>query len=60
MQEIKNIAGIVAILLTFVGYIPYIKDTIREKTNRMFTVGFYGPQYRQLLGFLQMDYLVFY
>lgn len=29
----KNIIGLIAILLTFVGYIPYIKDTIAGKTK---------------------------
>ncbi|MEI7709270.1 MAG: hypothetical protein WCI76_00980 [bacterium] len=33
MLDIKNISGIVAILLTLVGYIPYIKDTIKGKTT---------------------------
>jgi len=29
----KNIIGIVAVILTFVGYIPYIRDTIKGKTK---------------------------
>ena len=33
MQEIKNIIGIIAVALTFIGYIPYIKDTVKGKTK---------------------------
>lgn len=33
MQEIKNIVGIIAVLLTFVGYVPYILDTVKRKTK---------------------------
>lgn len=33
MDEIKNLIGLVAIFLTFFGYIPYIKDTIKGKTH---------------------------
>jgi hypothetical protein len=33
MVEIKNIIGILAISLTFFGYIPYIRDTIKGKTR---------------------------
>lgn len=33
MEEVKNIFGIVATALTFVGYIPYIKDTLKGKTK---------------------------
>lgn len=29
----KEIVGIIAVILTFVGYIPYIRDTISEKTK---------------------------
>lgn len=29
----KEIIGIVAVILTFVGYIPYIRDTIKGKTK---------------------------
>ena len=32
MSDLKNIVGIVAVLLTFIGYIPYIKDVISGKT----------------------------
>ncbi|CAN5182604.1 hypothetical protein BH09PAT2_BH09PAT2_07920 [soil metagenome] len=32
MVEIKNIVGIVAIILTFIGYIPYLRDVISGKT----------------------------
>ncbi len=33
MQEIKNTIGIIAVILTFVGYIPYIVDTVKGKTE---------------------------
>ena len=33
MQELKNIVGIIAIIMTVTGYIPYIKDTIKGKTK---------------------------
>ncbi len=33
MQEIKTIVGAIAISLVFVGYVPYIRDTIRGKTH---------------------------
>lgn len=33
MQNIKYIFGILAVVLTFVGYIPYIIDTIKGKTT---------------------------
>ena len=29
----KELVGIIAVVLTFVGYIPYIHDTIKEKTK---------------------------
>lgn len=29
----KEIIGVIAVILTFVGYIPYIRDTIRGKTQ---------------------------
>lgn len=32
MSDLKNIVGIVAVFLTFIGYIPYIKDVIGGKT----------------------------
>ena len=32
MSDLKNIVGIVAVFLTFIGYIPYIKDVISGKT----------------------------
>lgn len=32
MQEIKNIVGVVAIILVFVGYVPYIRDILKGKT----------------------------
>ena len=32
MSDLKNIVGIVAVFLTFIGYIPYIKDVIIGKT----------------------------
>jgi hypothetical protein len=33
MSELKNIIGIVAVILTFVGYVPYIRDIIKGKTE---------------------------
>ncbi len=33
MQDVKIIISVVAILLTFVGYIPYLRDTIQGKTT---------------------------
>lgn len=33
MFDIKNIYSFVAILLTLIGYIPYIKDTVKGKTT---------------------------
>lgn len=33
MFEIKNILGIVATILVFIGYIPYTRDIIRGKTK---------------------------
>ena len=33
MEEIKNFIGVVAVGLTFFGYIPYIRDTIKGKTK---------------------------
>ena len=33
MQELKIIVGVVAVFLTFVGYIPYFRDTIQGKTT---------------------------
>lgn len=32
-ENIKYIIGIIAVILTFVGYIPYLKDTIKGKTK---------------------------
>lgn len=32
MSDLKNVVGIVAVFLTFIGYIPYIKDVISGKT----------------------------
>lgn len=32
MSEIKNIIGIIAIILIFLGYIPYFRDLIKGKT----------------------------
>lgn len=32
MSEIKNVIGIVAVVLTFIGYIPYVKDVFKGKT----------------------------
>lgn len=33
MTDLKYLVGILAVLLTFVGYIPYIRDTISGKTK---------------------------
>jgi hypothetical protein len=33
MLELKTIFGLLAVVLTFVGYIPYIVDTIKGKTK---------------------------
>jgi hypothetical protein len=33
MEAFKNILGIAAVLLTFIGYIPYIRDTLSGKTR---------------------------
>lgn len=33
MGDIKNVIGIIAIVLTFVGYIPYIRDIFKGKTK---------------------------
>lgn len=33
MFEAKNILGVAAVVLTFVGYIPYIYDTVKGKTK---------------------------
>ncbi|OGH90129.1 MAG: hypothetical protein A2537_03605 [Candidatus Magasanikbacteria bacterium RIFOXYD2_FULL_36_9] len=32
-QNIKNIIGIIAVLLTFVGYAPYVSDLLKGKTR---------------------------
>jgi hypothetical protein len=32
MVELKNAVGVLAIILTFIGYIPYVKDVINGKT----------------------------
>ena len=32
-SEIKNILGIIATVLVFIGYIPYIKDIVSKKTK---------------------------
>ncbi len=32
-MHIKAIIGIIAVLLTFAGYIPYIRDTLKQKTT---------------------------
>lgn len=33
MQEVKTIISIIAVLLTFIGYAPYVRDTISGKTK---------------------------
>lgn len=32
-QGIKYLIGIIAVILTFVGYVPYLRDTIKGKTK---------------------------
>lgn len=32
MSEIKNIVGTVAVILVFIGYVPYIRDILKGKT----------------------------
>ncbi len=32
MVELKNAVGVLAIILTFIGYVPYIKDVVSGKT----------------------------
>lgn len=33
IMHLKDIVGLIAIILTFIGYIPYIRDTIKGKTK---------------------------
>ena len=33
MQEVKNVLGIIATFLVFIGYIPYLKDILKGKTK---------------------------
>lgn len=33
MSDIKNIIGITAVVLTFIGYVPYIRDVFKGKTT---------------------------
>ncbi len=33
MQNIKPLLGVITVLLTFIGYAPYIRDTLQEKTK---------------------------
>lgn len=33
MDTFKSIMGTLAVILTFIGYVPYLKDTIRGKTK---------------------------
>lgn len=33
MQLIKDVVGVIAVLLTFAGYVPYLRDTIGGKTK---------------------------
>ena len=33
MNETKSIVGVIAVLLTFSGYIPYIRDITKGKTK---------------------------
>lgn len=32
MSDIKNVLGIIAVILVFVGYVPYLRDVIKGKT----------------------------
>ena len=33
MYQIKNILGLVATLLVFIGYVPYLRDVVKRKTK---------------------------
>jgi hypothetical protein len=33
MLNIKDVIGVIAVLLTFAGYVPYVRDTIKGKTT---------------------------
>ena len=33
MPELKVIISIIAVLLTFIGYVPYVRDTLQKKTT---------------------------
>jgi len=33
MYEFKNILGIIATVLVFIGYIPYLRDIVKGKTK---------------------------
>ena len=33
MHELKDIVGVIAVALTFIGYIPYIRDVIHGRTK---------------------------
>jgi uncharacterized protein with PQ loop repeat len=33
MPDLKVIVSIIAVLLTFIGYIPYVRDTLQKKTT---------------------------
>src|SRR3989344_8701914 len=33
MPEFKTVISIIAVLLTFIGYIPYVRDTLSGKTT---------------------------
>lgn len=33
IENLKNVLGIIAVTLTFVGYVPYLRDTIAGKTK---------------------------
>jgi hypothetical protein len=40
--KVKEILGAIAAILTFVGYVPYIRETLSEaRLSHTFIVGFY-------------------
>jgi len=44
MPEFKTVISIIAVLLTFIGYIPYVRDTLSGKTTPHVTAIAYGLQ----------------
>jgi hypothetical protein len=51
----KEFIGVLAVVLTFVGYIPYIKDTIAVRKNLISTVVLLG--HLSLLSYLDFKSL---